>query len=144
MTKSDIFAVIEGCSQATADAHGFQSQVVKVWHIGIQYLSPFKPTFRECTVSEGQNLSADVIEVKASPFLVSNPVGSRFQIFRGWPMLLEGEITLRVRLRVSSLGQFQLLSWPSPELWELISTCLLSVGHQQLFWSVPCCLQFAA
>ena len=75
LTKSDIFAVIEGCSQATANAHGFQSQVVKVWHIGIQYLSPFKPTFRECTVSEGQDLSANVIEVKASLFLVSNPVG---------------------------------------------------------------------
>jgi hypothetical protein len=76
LTKSDIFAVIEGCSQATANTHGFQSQVVKVWHIGIQYLSPFRPTFRECTVSEGQDLNASVIQLEvASLSLVSNPVG---------------------------------------------------------------------
>ena len=69
LTKSDIFAVMEGCSQATVNTYGFQPEVVKVWHIGIQYLSPFKPTFRECTVSEDQNLSdEDVVEVKASLF----------------------------------------------------------------------------
>ena len=84
LTKSDIFAVMEGCSQATVITYGFQSEVVKVWHIGIQYLSPFKPTFRECTVSEEQ-LGADVIEVEAS--LKASMLGVLLR-FRGWPVRL--------------------------------------------------------
>ena len=77
LTKSDVFSVIEGCAQTTAATYGFMTEVVKVWHIGIQYLTPFRPTFRDCTISETQDLTADVIEVEAS-LIVSKPVRWEF------------------------------------------------------------------
>ena len=41
----------------------------KLWHIGIQYLSPFRPTFREC-LSLAENLDADVVPIQAAPKLI--------------------------------------------------------------------------
>ena len=72
LTQSDIFTLIEGCPQTTAKTDGFQTQVVKLWHIGIQYLVPFRPTFRDCNVSE-EHLAAGAIEVEA--WLTSSKLG---------------------------------------------------------------------
>jgi len=83
LTKSHIFALIEGCPQATAETEGFSGQIVELWHIGIQYLTPFRPTFRDCTILETH--AADQIEVEA--WLTSSQaaklVGWSFWGFRG-------------------------------------------------------------
>ena len=65
LKHSDVFILLRGRPQAAADEElEAQVEVVKLWHIGIQYLVPFRPTFRDCTIVQ-DNLTTDPMEVEA-------------------------------------------------------------------------------
>ena len=61
--QSGVIVVLRGRPQA--DASDGQASEAKIWHIGIQYLVPFRPTFRECSAALETDFNDEAIAVKA-------------------------------------------------------------------------------
>ena len=68
LKRSGVFVLLRGCPQADAkakaDAEGCPVKETHIWHVGIQYLSPFRPTFRECFALDS-NFDAEAIPIQA-------------------------------------------------------------------------------
>jgi hypothetical protein len=52
LKASKIFVLLKGSSTGESDP---ASQVLQMWHIGIHYLSPFRPTFRKVNMEGGED-----------------------------------------------------------------------------------------
>lgn len=68
LKQSGVFVLLRGYPQADANAEELQVKEAKIWHIGIQYLVPFRPTFRECTALD-TNFNAETMAVEAGLLL---------------------------------------------------------------------------
>ena len=83
LKTSKIFVLLRGCSIDEADKEKPSFQTEILWHIGIHYLTPYRPTFRGATVSGDVNASA-VPVVGTNDYVTMWPALQKLSLDLAW------------------------------------------------------------